>query len=52
MAGDKQPEKKQPGPVEKLKDFIDGFLDELKALIDPPRPVRVPATVGGPRRRR
>ena len=41
-------ERKQPDPKggkslgERLRDFVDGFLDELKALVDPPRPVRVP----------
>ena len=50
MAGEKNNDK--ASPVEKLKDFVEGFLDELKALLDPPRPVRVPVPAGGPRRPR
>ena len=45
---------KKKSPLEKLKekvaDFIDGFVEEVKWLVDPPRPVRVPVTAGGRRR--
>lgn len=38
--------------IEKLKEFVEEVVEGLKQLIDPPRPVRIPVTVGvGPRRR-
>jgi hypothetical protein len=36
--------------VDRIKDAIEGFVDDLKSLLDPPRPVRVPVTAGGRRR--
>lgn len=54
MAGPEQ-EAKQPDRGkslgERLRDFVDSLVDELKALVDPPRPVRVPVTAGGRRPR-
>lgn len=48
-----RPEKKSDGksPVRKLGEWVEGFLDELRGLLDPPRPVPVPVSVHGGRRR-
>lgn len=49
MADEKKPPEKPKKPlVERLRDLAEGFLGELEALLNPPRPVRVPI---GPRRR-
>lgn len=50
MAADEKPKKQ--GPVEKLKKLVADVVDKLEELLDPPRPVRVPVTAGGPGRRR
>jgi hypothetical protein len=51
MAEDnKSKPKKGPSPVERLKKFVEDFVDGLQELLDPPRPVRVPVTAGGRRR--
>ena len=43
MAGDaKKPESKPL--AERLKDLVQGLLDELQALVNPPQPVRIPVT--------
>lgn len=44
--------KGKKSPIEKLADFVEGALEELKALLDPPRPVRIPVPASGPRRPR
>lgn len=48
-----KPGKKNDGksPVRKLGEWVEGFLDELRELLDPPRPVPVPVTANGGRRR-
>ena len=52
MADDKKPSggKKLS---DRIRDLVEDLVDELKALLDPPRPVRVPVPVpvGGGRRR-
>ena len=44
MAGndEKKPEAKPLG--ERLRDLVQGLLDELQALVNPPQPVRIPVT--------
>lgn len=51
MAEQKPPQKpkKQKPLVERLKDLVDEFLGDLESVLNPPRPVRVPA--GGRRPR-
>lgn len=50
MAGNddkKAPEEKKGTPVplaERLRDLVQGILDELQQLVNPPQPVRIPAT--------
>jgi hypothetical protein len=48
---EQKPEKK-PSIVEKLKKLAEDFVEDLRQLVDPPRPVRVPVTAGWPPRRR
>jgi hypothetical protein len=48
---DKKPEEKGKKLAERLRDFVDSVLDELQSVFNPPRPVRVPVTMG-PRRYR
>ena len=44
---------KTKDPVEKLKKFVEEVVEGMKQFLDPPRPVRIPVTVGvGPRRLR
>ena len=38
-------------PVEKLKQLVDEIVEGIKQLLDPPQPIRIPVTAGGPRRR-
>lgn len=50
MADDKKPEEKKGTPLkDRLLDAVGAVLDGLQELLNPPRPVRVPA---GPRRPR
>ena len=50
MADDKKPQGKDSKPLkERLLDAVGAVLDGLQQLVNPPRPVRVPA---GPRRPR
>jgi hypothetical protein len=46
-----KPEEKGKKLAERLRDFVDSVLDELQSVFNPPRPVRVPVSMG-PRRYR
>ena len=58
MAGSEQEKDKKPETegeskplAERLRDLVQGILDDLQSVFDPPRPVRVPVPAG-PRRPR
>ncbi len=48
---DSTEKKPRKGPIEKLKELVEDFVEGLQELLDPPRPVRVPVPAAGPRRR-
>ena len=51
MADDKKPSNGGKKLSDRIRDLVEDVIDELKALLDPPRPVRVPVPVGTGRRR-
>ena len=45
MAGDDEKKAPEQKPLaERLRDLVQGLLDELQALVNPPQPVRIPVT--------
>lgn len=46
-----KPEEKGKKLSERLRDFVDGVLDELQSVFNPPRPVRIPVSPGARRYR-
>jgi len=48
---DKKPEQRpRKGPMEKLQELVEDFVQGLQEMLNPPRPVRVPVSPGGRRR--